>query len=133
MDTSSLKKKQAVANLFQLQYVIMKNEVNALKIKSHNADALVLKSQQEYSSVLKGVSELQRNFGFALENKVYDDSFLIINRKYNEYLMKKKSSEEIKEILHHKMNLVVIHKRKIDHLNDNIRNFKLVEFYNNLD
>lgn len=128
-----LVKKQAVVNFFQLQYMMMQNEISTLKVKCHEADRLLHKSQKEYLLLLENVAQLQRNFGFFIDNKTYDESFIAINKKYQEYLSNKKVSYELTELLHDKMNLLVIHKRKIDHLNRTIREFQLVESYNHLD
>ncbi|MHA3061118.1 hypothetical protein ACX1N5_01890 [Acinetobacter sp. ANC 4636] len=133
MDMNFLVKKQAVVKFFQLQYMMMQNEVNTLKMKCHETDTLMYKSQHEYSVLLESVSKLQRNLGFFIDNKTYDENFILINKKYHEYLSNKKASHELKEALHDKMNLLVIHKRKIDHLNSSIREFQLVESYNRLD
>jgi len=133
MDMNFLVKKQAVVNFFQLQYMMMQNEISVLKVKCHEADILMHKSQHEYLLLLENVAQLQRNFGFFIDNKTYDESFISINKKYHEYLSNKKASHELKESLHDKMNLLVMHKRKIDHLNSSIREFQLVESYNSLD
>jgi hypothetical protein len=113
--------------------MMIQTEVNALKLKCHEADILMHKSQHEYLLLLENVTQLQRNFGFFIDNKTYDESFIAINRKYREYLSNKKASYELQESLHDKINFLVIHKRKIEHLNSSIREFQLVESYKNLD
>ncbi|MBC9229248.1 hypothetical protein HI850_007895 [bacterium SPL81] len=133
MNMNFLVKKQAVVDLFQLQYTKMQNEISVLKIKCHEAASLMHKSQHEYLLLLENVAQLQKNLGFFIDNKTYEESFISINKKYHEYLSNKKASYELKESLHDKMNLLVIHKRKIDHLNSIIREFQLIESYKSLD
>ena len=133
MNMNFLVKKQAVVDLFQLQYAKMQNDISVLKIKCHEADGLMHKSQHEYLHLLENVAQLQKNLGFFIDNKTYEESFISINKKYHEYLSNKKASYELKESLHDKMNLLVIHKRKIDHLNSIIREFQLIESYKSLD
>ncbi|ENW91570.1 hypothetical protein NDN11_11690 [Acinetobacter sp. C26M] len=127
-----LKKKKSVASYFKFQYMVLQNEVNILKVKSQKAEDSAEKSRKEYLSVVKDISELQSSFGFSLGNKTYDDGLIVIDVKYNEFISNQNISEELKKELHEKMHLLVLQKRKIDHLNDIIKEHHFFELQNNL-
>ncbi|WP_394670872.1 hypothetical protein [uncultured Acinetobacter sp.] len=127
-----LKKKQSVASYFKLQYMVLENEVSILKAKSQKAEYLTEKCREEYLSAVKDISELQQFFGFSLGNRTYDDSLLIIHKKYNEFLSNQNMSEELKKQLYEKKHLLVLQKRKIDHLNDIIKEHRFFEIHNDL-
>lgn len=113
--------------------MILQNEVNILKIKSQKAHDVTEKCREEYFSVVKDVSELQKSFGFLLNNKTYNDGFVLINEKYNELLLNQKITEEIQQELNQKMHVLVLQKRKIDHLKVLIQEQHFSELHNDLD
>lgn len=127
-----LKKKKSVESYFKLKYMVLQNEVNILKVKSQNAVDLTEKCRKEYLLVLKDISELQFVLGFSLGEKIYNDSLIVINEKYNEFLSNKKICEELEKELHEKMHLLVLQKRKIDHLNGMIKEYQFFQLNNEL-
>lgn len=132
MATNLLKKKRSLASYFKLQHMVLQNEVSVLKIKSQRAEYLTEKCREEYFSVVKDVSELQKVFGFSLDKKTYADSFIVISKKYDELQSNYNDSNELEKELQKKMHLLVLQKRKIDHLNDLVKEYQFSELDNEL-
>lgn len=129
---SNLKKRKEMIKILQFQYMTMKVEIGELKERKLKSDLVRQKKEYEYLTMLTGVSELKESFGFTLGNQVYEENFIAVNKKYYAYLESKNVSSELQELLNKKLDEIVIHKRKVDHLNNVIKKEELNILFENI-
>ncbi|MDR7016424.1 hypothetical protein [Acinetobacter sp. 3657] len=125
MRVNFLSKNRSMEGIFQLQYMIMQNEISTLTARCNEVEVLRNKCHHEYLSILEEITELQQSFNIILDSTTQNNSFKMLNKKYNEFLIHKKLVCELKTNLQHKMNVLVVQKRKIDHFNHTVRKHQL--------
>lgn len=111
--------------ILQYQYMALKIEVGELKERKLKLDSMKQKNEYEYLGLLANFSELKKKFGLALDNQIYEENFIVINKKYNAYIESDKASIALYELLKERLDALVLHKRKVDHLKDAIEKDEL--------
>ncbi|ENX48352.1 hypothetical protein F886_00153 [Acinetobacter sp. NIPH 542] len=122
---SNLKKRKEIMKILQYQYMALKIEVGELKERKLKLDSMKQKNEYEYLGLLANFSELKKKFGLALDNQIYEENFIVINKKYNAYIESDKASIALYELLKERLDALVLHKRKVDHLKDAIEKDEL--------
>ncbi|MCG9513070.1 hypothetical protein MCL32_15790 [Acinetobacter pittii] len=130
--TSNLKKRKDMIKILEYQYMILKLEVGGLKEKEQKADFKQQQNEYEYLNLLSNFSEFKKRYGLTLDNHIYEENFILINEKYNDYIESKKTSIALQELLQQRLDALVIHKRKIDHLKDSIKKDELNILFENI-
>lgn len=111
--------------ILQYQYMALKIEVGELKERMLKLDSMKQKNEYEYLGLLANFSELKKKFGLTLDNQIYEENFIAINKKYNAYIESDKASIALYELLKERLDALVLHKRKVDHLKDAIEKDEL--------
>ncbi|MBJ8499446.1 hypothetical protein [Acinetobacter oleivorans] len=122
---SNLKKRKEIMKILQYQYMALKIEVGELKERKLKLDSMKQKNEYEYLGLLANFSELKKKFGLTLDNQIYEENFIVINKKYNAYIESDKASIALYELLNKRLDALVLHKRKVDHLKDAIEKDEL--------
>lgn len=122
---SNLKKRKEIMKILQYQYMALKIEVGELKERKLKLDSMKQKNEYEYLGLLANFSELKKKFGLTLDNQIYEENFIVINKKYNAYIESDKASIALYELLKERLDALVLHKRKVDHLKDAIEKDEL--------
>lgn len=122
---SNLKKRKEIIKILQYQYMALKIEVGELKERKLKLDSMKQKNEYEYLGLLANFSELKKKFGLTLDNQIYEENFIVINKKYNAYIESDKASIALYELLNKRLDALVLHKRKVDHLKDAIEKDEL--------
>jgi len=122
---SNLKKRKEIMKILQYQYMALKIEVGELKERMLKLDSMKQKNEYEYLGLLANFSELKKKFGLTLDNQIYEENFIAINKKYNAYIESDKASIALYELLKERLDALVLHKRKVDHLKDAIEKDEL--------
>ena len=122
---SNLKKRKEIMKILQYQYMALKIEVGELKERKLKLDSMKQKNEYEYLGLLANFSELKKKFGLTLDNQIYEENFIVINKKYNAYIESDKASIAFYELLKERLDALVLHKRKVDHLKDAIEKDEL--------
>ncbi|MDO7434197.1 hypothetical protein Q5X65_13745 [Acinetobacter baumannii] len=122
---SNLKKRKEMMKILQYQYMSLKIEVGDLREKKQKSDFKTQESEYAYLNLLASFSEFKRKYGLTLDNYIYEENFILINEKYNAYIESKKTSAALQELLNQRLDALVIHKRKVDHLKDSLRQDEL--------
>ncbi|WP_252060190.1 hypothetical protein [Acinetobacter sp. AHP123] len=122
---SNLKKRKEIMKILQYQYMALKIEVGELKERKLKLDSIKQKNEYEYLGLLANFSELKKKFGLTLDNQIYEENFIVINKKYNAYIESDKASIALYELLKERLDALVLHKRKVDHLKDAIEKDEL--------
>jgi len=122
---SNLKKRKELMKILQYQYMALKIEVGELKERKLKLDSMKQKNEYEYLGLLANFSELKKKFGLTLDNQIYEENFIVINKKYNAYIESDKASIALYELLKERLDALVLHKRKVDHLKDAIEKDEL--------
>lgn len=122
---SNLKKRKEIMKILQYQYMALKIEVGELKERKLKLDSMKQKNEYEYLGLLANFSELKKKFGLTLDNQIYEENFIVINKKYNAYIESDKASIALYELLKERLDVLVLHKRKVDHLKDAIEKDEL--------
>lgn len=129
---SNLKKRKEMMKILQYQYMSLKIEVGDLREKKQKSDFKTQESEYAYLNLLASFSEFKRKYGLTLDNYIYEDNFILINEKYNAYIESKKTSAALQELLNQRLDALVIHKRKVDHLKDSLRQDELNILFENV-
>ncbi|HAV4987174.1 hypothetical protein [Acinetobacter baumannii] len=129
---SNLKKRKEMMKILQYQYMSLKIEVGDLREKKQKSDFKTQESEYEYLNLLASFSEFKRKYGLTLDNYIYEENFILINEKYNAYIESKKTSAALQELLNQSLDALVIHKRKVDHLKDSLRQDELNILFENV-
>lgn len=122
---SNLKKRKEIMKILQHQYMALKIEVGELKERKLKLDSMKQKNEYEYLGLLANFSELKKKFGLTLDSQIYEENFIVINKKYNAYIESDKASIALYELLNKRLDALVLHKRKVDHLKDAIEKDEL--------
>ncbi|MBE2166334.1 hypothetical protein IIQ43_17590 [Acinetobacter oleivorans] len=122
---SNLKKRKEIMKILQYQYMALKIEVGELKERKLKLDSMKQKNEYEYLGLLANFSELKKKFGLTLDNQIYEENFIVIHKKYNAYIESDKASIALYELLKERLDVLVLHKRKVDHLKDAIEKDEL--------
>lgn len=122
---SNLKKRKEIMKILQYQYMALKIEVGELKERKLKLDSMKQKNEYEYLGLLANFSELKKKFGLTLDNQIYEENFIVIHKKYNAYIESDKASIALYELLKERLDALVLHKRKVDHLKDAIEKDEL--------
>lgn len=122
---SNLKKRKGIMKILQYQYMALKIEVGELEERKLKLDSMKRKNEYEYLGLLANFSELKKKFGLTLDNQIYEENFILINKKYNAYIESDKASFALYELLNKRLDALVLHKRKVDHLKDAIEKDEL--------
>ncbi|MDC4734646.1 hypothetical protein R4534_16170 [Acinetobacter baumannii] len=129
---SNLKKRKEMMKILQYQYMSLKIEVGDLREKKQKSDFKTQESEYAYLNLLASFSEFKRKYGLTLDNYIYEKNFILINEKYNAYIESKKTSAALQELLNQRLDALVIHKRKVDHLKDSLRQDELNILFENV-
>ncbi|MGX2713395.1 hypothetical protein [Acinetobacter baumannii] len=129
---SNLKKRKEMMKILQYQYMSLKIEVGDLRGKKQKSDFKTQESEYAYLNLLASFSEFKRKYGLTLDNYIYEENFILINEKYNAYIESKKTSAALQELLNQRLDALVIHKRKVDHLKDSLRQDELNILFENV-
>ncbi|MCT9388649.1 hypothetical protein KTI23_12925 [Acinetobacter baumannii] len=129
---SNLKKRKEMMKILQYQYMSLKIEVVDLREKKQKSDFKTQESEYAYLNLLASFSEFKRKYGLTLDNYIYEENFILINEKYNAYIESKKTSAALQELLNQRLDALVIHKRKVDHLKDSLRQDELNILFENV-
>ncbi|MDH2521382.1 hypothetical protein [Acinetobacter baumannii] len=129
---SNLKKRKEMMKILQYQYMSLKIEVGDLRKKKQKSDFKTQESEYAYLNLLASFSEFKRKYGLTLDNYIYEENFILINEKYNAYIESKKTSAALQELLNQRLDALVIHKRKVDHLKDSLRQDELNILFENV-
>ncbi|MDV7560116.1 hypothetical protein R4576_12855 [Acinetobacter baumannii] len=129
---SNLKKRKEMMKILQYQYMSLKIEVGDLREKKQKSDFKTQESEYTYLNLLASFSEFKRKYGLTLDNYIYEENFILINEKYNAYIESKKTSAALQELLNQRLDALVIHKRKVDHLKDSLRQDELNILFENV-
>ncbi|EXR82120.1 hypothetical protein R4530_16750 [Acinetobacter baumannii] len=129
---SNLKKRKEMMKILQYQYMSLKIEVGDLREKKQKSDFKTQESEYAYLNLLASFSEFKRKYGLTLDNYIYEENFILINEKYNAYIESKKTSAALQELLNQRLDALVIHKRKVDHLKDSLRQDELNILFENV-
>lgn len=129
---SNLKKRKEMMKILQYQYMSLKIEVGDLREKKQKSDFKTQESEYAYLNLLASFSEFKRKYGLTLGNYIYEENFILINEKYNAYIESKKTSAALQELLNQRLDALVIHKRKVDHLKDSLRQDELNILFENI-
>lgn len=121
----NLKKRKEMMKILQYQYMTLKIEVGELKERKLKLDSMKKNNEYEYLGLLENFSELKKKFGLTLDNQIYEENFIVINKKYNAYIESDKASIALYELLNKRLDALVLHKRKVDHLKDAIEKDEL--------
>ena len=122
---SNLKKRKEMMKILQYQYMTLKIEVGELKERKLKLDSMKKNNEYEYLGLLENFSELKKKFGLTLDSQIYEENFIVINKKYNAYIESDKASIALYELLNKRLDALVLHKRKVDHLKDAIEKDEL--------
>nr|WP_312825244.1 hypothetical protein [Acinetobacter oleivorans] len=122
---SNLKKRKEIMKILQHQYMALKIEVGELKERKLKLDSMKKNNEYEYLGLLENFSELKKKFGLTLDSQIYEENFIVINKKYNAYIESDKASIALYELLNKRLDALVLHKRKVDHLKDAIEKDEL--------
>lgn len=118
--------------ILQYQYMTLKIEVGELKERKLKSDSVKKEKEYEYLGLLANFSELKKKFGLKLDNQIYGESFILINEKYNAYIESEKVSIALQELLNKRLDALVVHKRKVDHLINTIKKDELNILFENI-
>ncbi len=118
--------------ILQYQYMSLKIEVGDLREKKQKSDFKTQESEYAYLNLLASFSEFKRKYGLTLDNYIYEENFILINEKYNAYIESKKTSAALQELLNQRLDALVIHKRKVSHLKDSLRQDELNILFENV-
>ncbi|ENW68302.1 hypothetical protein QDR66_16670 [Acinetobacter baumannii] len=129
---SNLKKRKEMMKILQYQYMSLKIEVGDLREKKQKSDFKTQESEYAYLNLLASFSEFKRKYGLTLDNYIYEENFILINEKYNAYIESKKTSAALQELLNQRLDALVIHKRKVGHLKDSLRQDELNILFENV-
>ncbi|WP_407476357.1 hypothetical protein [Acinetobacter baumannii] len=129
---SNLKKRKEMMKILQYQYMSLKIEVGDLREKKQKSDFKTQESEYAYLNLLASFSEFKRKYGLTLDNYIYEENFILINEKYNAYIESKKTSAALQELLNQRLDALVIHKRKVSHLKDSLRQDELNILFENV-
>jgi ABC-type amino acid transport substrate-binding protein len=129
---SNLKKRKEMIKILQYQYMTLKIEVGELKERKLKSDSVKKEKEYEYLGLLANFSELKKKFGLKLDNQIYGESFILINEKYNAYIESEKVSIALQELLNKRLDALVVHKRKVDHLINTIKKDELNILFENI-
>jgi len=121
----NLKKRKEIMKILQHQYMALKIEVGELKERKLKLDSMKKNNEYEYLGLLENFSELKKKFGLTLDSQIYEENFIVINKKYNAYIESDKASIALYELLNKRLDALVLHKRKVDHLKDAIEKDEL--------
>ncbi|MFY7004949.1 hypothetical protein [Acinetobacter pittii] len=130
--TSNLKKRKEMMKILEYQYMTLKLEVGDLKEKKQKADFKQQQDEYKYLNLLANFSEFKKRYGLTLDNHIYEENFILINKKYNDYIESKKTCIVLQELLQQRLDALVIHKRKVDHLKDSIKKDELNILFENI-
>jgi hypothetical protein len=129
---SNLKKRKEMIKILQYQYMTLKIEVGELKERKLKSDSVKKENEYEYLGLLASFSELKKKFGLKLDNQIYGENFILINEKYNACIESEKASIALQELLNKRLDALVVHKRKVDHLINTIKKDELNILFENI-